>query len=416
MELNVISNIISGEVAISDLDIVELEHLANKYPYSQIFTIIYLKVAAKKEPFEFNQILEKYAYRVTDRMRLYEIIHSENTYKLESLAEEQEPVKVVNEVVEQISVDVTEEKVKEQVEMPSPESENQEVEDFEIKSDSEIEEVEAEPVQEILISEVNHIEDTTEEEIASTGEEVREEVRLDENVNIEVSVQNEEEEELLPSESLHLEDVEEVTSTELEEDTAIQGVASEQEIERNREDEMLEKIILSSVAGNAYLKQLENETKHEIKEELQEESLEIEEPQEEIQNESQEEISPVVVTKEDNEEGNSLDNSLGSFLDWLNKDVNSEPQISEQLVEEFAQPNPKITERKEFYSPAKMAQESLNKDSLIYSETLANIFELQGNFSQAIEAYEQLSLSNPKKRIIFAKKIGVLKEKLSNLK
>ena len=47
------------------------------------------------------------------------------------------------------------------------------------------------------------------------------------------------------------------------------------------------------------------------------------------------------------------------------------------------------------------------------TETLANIFAIQGNFPKAIIAYEQLMLTNPEKKIFFAQRIKELKEKLN---
>ena len=45
------------------------------------------------------------------------------------------------------------------------------------------------------------------------------------------------------------------------------------------------------------------------------------------------------------------------------------------------------------------------------SETLARIFELQGNIPKAIYVYEQLSLIFPKKKTYFASQINLLKKK-----
>ena len=45
------------------------------------------------------------------------------------------------------------------------------------------------------------------------------------------------------------------------------------------------------------------------------------------------------------------------------------------------------------------------------SETLARIFELQGNIPKAIYVYEQLSLIFPKKKPYFASQINLLKKK-----
>jgi hypothetical protein len=48
------------------------------------------------------------------------------------------------------------------------------------------------------------------------------------------------------------------------------------------------------------------------------------------------------------------------------------------------------------------------------SETLAQIFALQGNINKAIQVYEQLSLSFPEKKSFFASQIRNLKRKLNS--
>ncbi len=91
-----------------------------------------------------------------------------------------------------------------------------------------------------------------------------------------------------------------------------------------------------------------------------------------------------------------------------------EIQTKEEIINKFIDASPKIsTPKKEFYSPIKQGQQSIAADQLIYTETLASILALQGNFPKAIIAYEQLILTNPEKKIYFAEKIKELKNKLN---
>jgi hypothetical protein len=111
-----------------------------------------------------------------------------------------------------------------------------------------------------------------------------------------------------------------------------------------------------------------------------------------------------------------------SFTSWLklgNTTIDnnaSESKINhEKIIEKFIQEEPKISKPvKEFYSPSKKAKESLNEENVIYSETLAEIFAIQGNFPKAIIAFQKLILTNPEKSVYFATRIEELKKKINN--
>ena len=69
------------------------------------------------------------------------------------------------------------------------------------------------------------------------------------------------------------------------------------------------------------------------------------------------------------------------------------------------------TERKNFYSAANAAKNSLKDNDEMNTETLAEIYVKQGNYPKAIEIYEQLMLSNPEKKLFFASRIKYIKLK-----
>ena len=74
--------------------------------------------------------------------------------------------------------------------------------------------------------------------------------------------------------------------------------------------------------------------------------------------------------------------------------------------------NRKISnERKNFYSAANAAKNSLKDKHEMNTETLAEIYVKQGNYPKAIEIYEQLMLSNPEKKLFFASRIKYIKLK-----
>ena len=83
------------------------------------------------------------------------------------------------------------------------------------------------------------------------------------------------------------------------------------------------------------------------------------------------------------------------FTSWLKAGTTEKPlnksEKVEQIIDTFIQEDPKISQpKKEFYSPIKQAKKSLESESIQYTETLANILGIQGNYPKAILAYEQL--------------------------
>ena len=69
------------------------------------------------------------------------------------------------------------------------------------------------------------------------------------------------------------------------------------------------------------------------------------------------------------------------------------------------------TEKKNFYSAANAAKNSLKDNHEMNTETLAEIYVKQGNYPKAIEIYEQLMLSNPEKKLFFASRINFINQK-----
>jgi tetratricopeptide (TPR) repeat protein len=78
------------------------------------------------------------------------------------------------------------------------------------------------------------------------------------------------------------------------------------------------------------------------------------------------------------------------------------------LIDSFLKINPKIIPRDSNYEVN--LSESLQEDPNIATETLADIYAMQGHKDKAIEIYEHLILRYPEKRIYFAVQIDRLKE------
>ena len=59
---------------ISQSHLIDLKSLSEKYPYSQVFSILYLKGLKRNGDFHFDDELAKQSYRITDRVQLYNLI------------------------------------------------------------------------------------------------------------------------------------------------------------------------------------------------------------------------------------------------------------------------------------------------------------------------------------------------------
>lgn len=148
-------------------------------------------------------------------------------------------------------------------------------------------------------------------------------------------------------------------------------------------------------------------------------SLEVEE----IFKQEQLERAANVSKEEDNtdqEEERNVDYSqTRSFTEWLTlssdekekKETNQlkkEEKKKKSQLEYFEVKEPRI-----FFSASQKAKESLDYSNIPITETLAKIYDAQGNFPRALEAYEQLILKIPEKKVFFALQIEKLKKKIN---
>lgn len=91
-----------------------------------------------------------------------------------------------------------------------------------------------------------------------------------------------------------------------------------------------------------------------------------------------------------------------SFNDWLTAGTGQSD--TDQKREYLTFEKPKVP----FFSPVKKAKESLELENIPVSETLAKVFESQGNYAMAKTTYEQLILIFPEKKSFFADQIQKL--------
>lgn len=86
----------------------------------------------------------------------------------------------------------------------------------------------------------------------------------------------------------------------------------------------------------------------------------------------------------------------------------------DEILNRFIEVNPSISRPKaEFFNPIKMAQDSLEEDENLVSETLVKIYLKQKHYKKAIKALEKLRLLYPAKSDSFAAQIKEIKETYS---
>lgn len=153
-------------------------------------------------------------------------------------------------------------------------------------------------------------------------------------------------------------------------------------------DDELEKLIVSNVISDNIVNEIE-ETKAESRK------------SDEIEVHSVSNTTDIL----ENEE-NDFDDSPKSFNDWLRQgEKNTDVQTKKEYL---TFEKPKIN----FFNPQSSAKKSITKKNLPVSETLAKVFESQGNYPLAISTYEQLILIFPEKKIFFADQIEKIKSKI----
>lgn len=121
-----------------------------------------------------------------------------------------------------------------------------------------------------------------------------------------------------------------------------------------------------------------------------------------------------------------FDNSeTHSFSEWLklsklkpidrSSDANKTEELkpiekTNKIVDFIAKTAKKERPKKEFFSPSQMAQQSVEENNSLMTETLAKVYLEQGHYNKAITAYEILSLKYPQKSGLFADQIKAIKQ------
>lgn len=328
-------------------DIEQLSQLCERYPYSQIFPLLYLKALASHNDISFEDELNKHAYKISNRHFLYDILHQQIS---------EDSLGIVETIIDEVEISATEEKI--------------------IQNEDELIVDESTPVEEVT----NTITEDT------TIDNVEDEIETSEDIS-----------------------------------------TSEDELVTPNEDDLLDKQLRAHTIASSYSLELEETDR-----------VEKEDSEEQIEEVIEEDIEIIFNPKSDDVEQTDPEpstftspvtiDSSKSFSGWLHANSNYTEQpskidvpkhIGELTEEEKAQIEREKQlfeakkEKKEFFSPTKKAKESLDEKRMPVSETLAKIFEAQGNYPKAIYAYEQLMLIIPEKKSFFADRIKKLEKKLN---
>lgn len=392
-----ISNRINHPELIQLDDLEGLRQLAERYPFTALFSQLYLKGLAMHNTIQFEAELKNHAYRIPDRTQLFQMVH------------------FVDEVQGQAK------NVESNTELDSSLRPDQEIEQ---PSDS-IEAVQEEFDQEISTPAADQVlqENTELPKVASVTDEKLESPLAD-------SPEEKSKEEIAVVSSHKFDRNEEEGKTQEESEKQEEGGGTKN-IKRvgDLERDILAHAISSSIYlevdkaseeiySFARLKQLDKPKEFENDSAAIEFDLpklkfaEEDQPEKEVQEETEE------------KRFKTFTSWMSTFVEDKNQDSTSKKQLEIPQKEEG---NPKIEKEKEknkeisvvekrkneFFSPLQKARESLDETRLPVSETLAKVYAAQGNYPKAIVAYEKLSLKFPEKKSFFALQIETLKRKLN---
>lgn len=423
-----------NELGLSDAS--DLAQLVEKHPYASVYTLLYLTALSNGKSHDLDSALQMHAYKISDRTQLFRLLHAttgeylvseenieQNTFVAPPTAVVPEPI--IKEVVFEPIVNTPIEK----------ETSSTEIEE-EVVDQKTIDITEEEPETTIVESENSN---ETDEEIQLESEIIPEDLQEIEEPTFSFDL---DESSFSVADKAYTELVGNLQTTRL---NSAEEVENTEETQPVFEEPVLENEEFSSeVIEFVQEETIEFEQAFEIEVEpsiisTDTEDVIVEEPKEQVddlvsfENTFEEKIVPVSEPKI--EVKSACTTSKRSFTSWLRvpteevaSKVNStetltntisankseEKSSTDAIISQFIKEEPSITRNQtSFYSASTKAKESIDESTLPISETLAKIYAAQGNYPKAIHVYHQLMLAIPEKRTLFAVEIETLKKKIS---